>query len=69
LKKYRIKQINKPEIKDWCRENLGTENVRWWFQEDLIGMKTWSHSDHTLVFDVTEEEESQLMYFILKYGE
>jgi hypothetical protein len=69
MKKYKIKQTNKPEVKEWCLENLGTENVRWWFHEDLMGMKTFSQAEHTLCLDVTEEEESRLMYFILKYGE
>jgi hypothetical protein len=69
LKKYRIKQTNKSEIKEWCKENLGTENVRWWVHEDIMGLSSYFNTDVTLCLDVTEEEESQLMYFILKYGE
>jgi hypothetical protein len=71
LKRFKIKKANKPEVKQWCLENLGTETVRWWFEEDLIAGTRYS-TDHTINFtlaiDVTEEEESRLMFFILKYA-
>jgi hypothetical protein len=68
LKTFKIKQTNKPEIKEWCLENLGTETVRWWVQEDLMRLSSFSNHDVTLCVDVTEEEESLLTYFILKYA-
>jgi hypothetical protein len=72
LKRFKIKKAIKPDVKQWCLDNLGTETVRWWFEEDLISGNRHSN-DHlsafTLTLDVTEEEESHLMYFVLKYGQ
>ena len=70
MKYFKIKKAIKPEVSQWCLDNLGSKNVRWWFEEELLAR---SHHDtnhlnaFTLVVDVTEDEESQLMFFILKY--
>ena len=69
MKKFKIDNKIKPEVKQWCLDNLGAETVRWWFQDDMLGFKSYSSSPSVLIFDVTEEEESRLMYFILKYGQ
>ena len=53
-------------------DNLGTENVRWWIEEELVARNrdALSHQrEFTFVIDVTQEEESRLMYFVLKYGQ
>ena len=72
MKQFKIKKSIKPDVKQWCLDNLGTETVRWWFEEDLIA-KNRHDTDHvitfTLVLDVTEEEEFHLTHFILKYGQ
>lgn len=67
MKKFKIEKSIKPEVKQWCLDNLGSENVRWWFHEDLLKLKGSPTLPGTLVIDVTEEEESRLMFFILKY--
>lgn len=67
MKRFKIKNANKPEVKQWCAENLGIETVRWWFEEDVLNLTRASFHIDTLVLDVTEEEESRLMFFILKY--
>jgi len=72
LKQFKIKKAIKPEVKQWCLDNLGTETVRWWFAEEMVARSpsdTNHLGEHTLMFDVTEDEESRLMYFILKYGQ
>lgn len=67
MKTFKIKKENKPEVKQWCLDNLGTENVRWWFHADVLKIESSPTQPDVLYIDVTEEEESQLMFFILKY--
>ena len=69
MNKFKIKKENKPDIKQWCTDNFGKEGVRWWIDEDLLGLNTYSSRPDTLSVDLTEEEEIQLTHFILKYGE
>jgi hypothetical protein len=73
LKTFKIKKSIKPEVKQWCLDNLGTETVRWWVEEDLKSggylPDTSYLKEFTLILDVTEEEESRLTFFILKYGQ
>ena len=72
MKRFKIKKAIKPEVTQWCLDNLGTANVRWWYDEELVS-RSPSDTNHltlfTLTLDVTEDEESRLMYFILKYGQ
>lgn len=72
MKQFKIKKAIKPDVKQWCLDNLGTENVRWWIEEELVARNrdALSHQrEFTFVIDVTQEEESRLMYFVLKYGQ
>ena len=69
MKHFKIKKAIKPEVKQWCLDNLGAETVRWWFEEDLLGLHSYSARPITLVLDVTEEEATNLTYFILRYGQ
>jgi hypothetical protein len=69
LKQFKINNDIKADVKQWCLDNLGTETVRWWFDEDLMGLKSYSSAPSTLTLDVTEEEENKLTYFILRYDQ
>lgn len=51
----------------WCLDNLGPEQVRWWFEDDVLGLAPGSSP--VLVIDVTEEEKINLTFFILQYGQ
>ena len=60
-----------PEVTRWCLDNLGKENIRWWVSP--IGTGNWNgvtakfENDIQLFIDVTEEEEVNLTYFVLRY--
>jgi hypothetical protein len=69
LKQFKIDNDIKAEVKQWCLDNLGSETVRWWFQDDMLGYKSYASAPSILMLDVTEEEENNLTYFILRYGQ
>lgn len=70
LKTIKIKRENVQEVTSWLENNLSPENFRWWLTP-ISSVWNETKSEWTPNFivnlDVTEEEESRLMYFILKY--
>ena len=54
----------------WLENNLSPENFRWWLEPTSSfwdnTVNAWS-PNFIVNLDVTKEEESRLMYFILKY--
>ena len=33
MKRFKIDNDIKADVKQWCLDNLGTESVRWWFED------------------------------------
>ena len=72
MKLFKIEHKAISEVRQWCLDHLGAENIRWWTSP--IG-GTWNgvtarfDQDMHLFIDVTEEEENNLTYFILRYGQ
>lgn len=72
MKHYFIKEENLIEVKDWLLENIGPENVRWWFTSTNKG-SSQKVGDHwvrgtVLWLDITEEEEANLTWFNLRWA-
>jgi hypothetical protein len=72
MKFLSIKYDNVAEVKQWCEENIGSENYRWWFTS--APLSRWDSaqvkhiSDSILHIDVTEEEERKLTFFMLRWS-
>ena len=70
MKTIMIPGGKKEEVIKWCLDNFGTEDVRWW---QTPTPRVWDHNagrwgeDATITVDVTEEEETMLTLFMLKW--
>jgi hypothetical protein len=67
-----IKSEHKVEAVNWCLDNLSTEGTRWWISykqewDNGSGTNCYKHVP-VINFDVTEEEESTVLFFMLKYA-
>lgn len=72
MKHYFIRKEHAPDAKSWLLENIGSENVRWWFDSDPM-VSSQKVGDRwlqgTVVWiDVTEEEAANLTWFTLRWG-
>jgi hypothetical protein len=65
IKNIVISREHTAQVTSWLKENIGTENVRWWVQDNV-----WIN--HTVGFsvsiDLLEEEEPLLTTFLLKWA-
>ena len=52
-------ESKKLEMIQWLIDNIGKENVRWWFTDPY-----WRRH---IILDVSEEEESLLTLFLLRW--
>ena len=71
MKSILIKHDKVTEIYQWCEENLGPENKRWWTTKARAHWDDVSVRhvyDTVFYFDVTEDEEINLTYVMLKWG-
>ena len=57
----------KSEVANWLQENIGEENIRWWYDRRIYDQDRGGPLD-TIMVDVTEEEEPMLTALLLKYS-
>ena len=71
MKAVSIDNKHREEVIQWCLENLGTEGRRWWFssgREWVNASGGYAKMAPVITFDVTEEEEDKVTFFMLKYA-
>lgn len=72
MKNFFIKQEHQAEVTAWLTENIGSKNVRWWWDSDTLGARrkigdAWLLGS-ILWLDLPEEELANLTWFTVKWG-
>lgn len=72
MKYFFIGQEHLAEVEAWLTENVGSKNVRWWFDSDKLANQRqvgdrWVHGA-IVWLDVTEEESANLTWFTMRWG-
>lgn len=73
MKHYFIRKEDAADVTAWLIENVGKENVRWWFDSDpytgqrTVAQNKWAHGS-VVWLDVTEEELPMLTWFTMRWG-
>ena len=71
MKKFCIDKKHKDEVEKWLLENIGSPFFRWWIDDHIIfnltSIKSPEKSTITVNLDLTEEEESLLTLFIMRW--
>jgi hypothetical protein len=63
IKHYNITKDNFQRARDWLKENVSSEGVRWW-----VHTPSGFYGEANIAVDVTEEEEVFLTAFILTFA-
>lgn len=71
MKSVQVNKNNVTEARYWCLENIGEENTRWWMVNGVPSYQSsigsWVN-DVIFMLDLTEEEETNLSYFLLRWA-
>lgn len=72
MKHYFLRKEDVPEAKAWLLENVGSENVRWWFDSDpMLGSQRvgneWVRGS-VIWLDLNEDELANLTWFTMRWG-
>lgn len=72
MKYFFIKQEQQAEVESWLRENIGSKNVRWWWDSDRLGCQRkvgdkWIEGA-VVWLDVTDAEAANLTWFTLRWS-
>ena len=72
MKYFFINQRDIPAVESWLTENVGSKNVRWWWDYDRQGSQRkvgdkWIQGA-VVWLDVTEEEAANLTWFAMRWS-